>query len=48
VVHFGGFFAKLGYFAWFSQYNFILAGRNSKIAIGEAGSIIFEVPTHLG
>ncbi len=44
MVYFGGFFAKLGYFAGFFYLSF--AGRNSEAVIGR-GHYIFRVPNSL-
>ncbi len=41
-VYFGGFFAKLGYFAGFSLYIINFPVRISEAAVGGAGDIIFH------
>ena len=48
VVYFGGFFAKLGHFAGFSQYISDNAVRISEAAMGGAGDIIFIILTPSG
>ena len=42
MVYFGGFFAKLGYFAGFSLYIINFVGRISEAAMKGVGDIIFH------
>ncbi len=48
MVYFGGFFAKMGYFAGFSLYIITNAVRVSEAAMGGAGDIIFITLTPNG
>ena len=47
MVYFGGFFAKLGYFAGFSMYIINFVGRISEAAIA-GGILLFSLGGQVG